>query len=58
MCGDVDLLQGKEAQMDDKQKSELRNEQSEETTVEEKTKKQKRYYKKARKMQMGKLFSA
>jgi len=41
MCGDVDLLQGKEAQMGDKQKSELRNEQSEETTVEEKTKKQK-----------------
>ena len=31
MCGDVDLLQGKEAQMGDKQKSELRNEQSEET---------------------------
>ena len=41
MCGDVDLLQGKEAQMDGKQKSELWNEQAEEVVGDGKTKKYK-----------------
>ena len=41
MCGDVDLLQGKEAQMEGKQKSELWNEQSEEVAGDRKTKKYK-----------------
>lgn len=41
MCGDVDLLQGKEVQMDGKQKSELWNEQAEEVVGDGKTKKYK-----------------